>query len=144
MVRQTSMDAYKSIKDNGLLSERRWQVYDVVFKHGPMTSGEAFGHLNAGVPLRNLTQSRARFTELRECGVFAEVGERDCKVTGHNAIVWDVTDRLPLKRRAKKTNGVRLSQYRALCAKVAMYLKSKNDNSGAIRVRERIQQIEGD
>ena len=97
MVRDTSIEAYNKIKENGLLSKRRWQVYDVVYNHGPMTSGEAFKILNNGSATKSLTQSRARFTELREMGVFVELGERTCSVTGHAAILWDVTSKLPIK-----------------------------------------------
>lgn len=97
MVRKTSIEAYHKIKDGGLLSERRWQVYACVFEHGPMTSAEAFRIINGYNPIKNITQSRARFTELREMGVFAEVGEKICSVTNHKAILWDVTDKLPVK-----------------------------------------------
>lgn len=97
MTRQTSIEAFREIQANGLLSQRRFEVYSVVYHHGPMTSAEAFKILNDQSPVKNLTQSRARFTELREIGVFQEVGMRKCSVTGHKAIVWDVTDNIPVK-----------------------------------------------
>ena len=40
VVRSTSADAYRKIRDEGLLSERRWQVYDALFAHGPCTGME--------------------------------------------------------------------------------------------------------
>lgn len=96
-MRQTSIEAYNFIKFNNILSERRWQVYDVVFHHGPMTSAEAFVILNRLYPIKNLTQSRARFTELRDMGAFYEVKVRQCSVSGMQAIEWDVTNRIPGK-----------------------------------------------
>jgi hypothetical protein len=97
MTRETSIEAYMKIKESGLLSERRWEVYNVVYNNGPLTSAEAFRILNAGRPIKNITQSRARFTELRDMGVFKEVGEKFCSITGHKVILWDVTSKLPIE-----------------------------------------------
>src|SRR5579871_3487639 len=96
-MRQTSIQAFNTIKENGLLATRQLEVYECIFENGPLTSGEAFKIMNQKSPLRNLTQSRARFTELRELGVIYEVRTRICSVTGMNVIEWDVTDRLPIK-----------------------------------------------
>lgn len=98
MARQTSITVYDQIKAEGLLSKLETEVYGIVFQHGPCTSGEAFRHQQDNGSRRNpLSQSRARFTELRDKGVFQEVGEpRPCKVSGRTCIVWDVTDKLPV------------------------------------------------
>jgi hypothetical protein len=99
MIRQTSIEAYNLIRDNGLLSKRRWEVYDILFHHGPMTANETFAKLyrnNLG-PFNAASNSAARFSELRNCGVVYEVRERQCTITGMKAIEWDVTDRLPVK-----------------------------------------------
>lgn len=40
MARDTSREAYNKIKEMGLLSQRRWEVYDILYSHGPMTGGE--------------------------------------------------------------------------------------------------------
>lgn len=102
--RQTSIDAYNKIKEEGLLSRRRWEIYDVVFKNGPMTSAEAFRKLILANTIRNITQSRARFTELRDSGVFQECGTKVCSVTGMTVILWDVTSRLPIKAEKPTTH----------------------------------------
>ena len=39
----------------------------------------------------------ARLCELRDMGCVQELGERPCGVTGHNVILWDVTDTLSNK-----------------------------------------------
>lgn len=97
MTRKTSIEAYKQIRDSGLLSERRFEVYDVVFRHGPLTANEAFKILyDNDMGAKNAaSNSAARFSELRDVGVLYEVGERKCGVTGMKVIVWDVTDQLP-------------------------------------------------
>lgn len=99
MTRQTSIEAYTTIRDSGLLSQRRWEIYDIVFRFGPMTANEAFAKLykdNLG-PHNAASNSAARFSELRDRGVIYEVQTRICKITGMTVIEWDVTDRLPLK-----------------------------------------------
>lgn len=97
MIRNTSIDVYNKIKDNGLLSKRRLEVYDVVFNNGPLTSAEAF-HIMVNTqvtPGAFIPQLRARFTELREMGCLSELGTKKCTVSGNESILWDVTCDLP-------------------------------------------------
>jgi hypothetical protein len=99
MTRQTSIEAYNKIKENGLLSRRRWEVYDILFRLGPLTANETFNILKQEKYL-NLSfdsNTRARFTELRELGVIMETQTRPCSITGMNVIEWDVTKELPKK-----------------------------------------------
>lgn len=95
--RDTSVAAYHAIESEGLLSEWRLRVYQTVFRHGPMTSGEAFQMMQGKLPsdASPLSQSRARFTELRDRGVLKETDERPCRVSGRMCIEWDVTSALP-------------------------------------------------
>ena len=102
MVRKTSIEAYRQITDNGLLSRRRLEVYRALFKHGPGTSAEIIDRAGMNQNNKAPNQSRARFTELREWGVALEVGVRECTITGKKAIVWDVTPYLPVKPPSKK------------------------------------------
>ena len=98
MTRQTSIDCYNQIKANGLLSKSRFEIYEALCNLAPCTSAEAMkGILNK---TNVLSQSRARFTELRDLGVIYEKGIRKCKITGQNVIEWDLTDELPLKEKA--------------------------------------------
>ena len=101
-VRSTSAEAYHSLEESGVLSAGRWEVYQDVFHNGPTTSGEFFARLatKSAIP----SQKRARFTELREMGLFKECGVRKCNVTGFSAIEWDVTERVsPLARPKRKS-----------------------------------------
>lgn len=112
--RQTSIEAFRQIKESGLLSERRLQVYEALFRHGPCTSGELFARALVGkTNLSVMTQSRARFTELRDLGVIREVGVKKCTATGRNAIVWDVTGGLPRKVAKKESKSAKLCQENA-------------------------------
>jgi len=93
--RQTSIDCYNKIKSEGLLSNMRFKVYEAILRKAPCTSGEAFATMTTKE--NQISQSRARFTELRELGVIYEVQNRKCKITGMNVIEWDLTDKLPIK-----------------------------------------------
>ena len=92
--RQTSIECYNKIKEQGLLSNMRFKVYEAILKKAPCTSGEAFATMTTKE--NQISQSRARFTELRELGVIYEKGEKKCSITGRNVIEWDLTDRLPV------------------------------------------------
>ena len=93
-MRQTSIDCYNQIKEQGLLSNMRFKVYEAILKKAPCTSGEAFATMTTKE--NQISQSRARFTELRNLGVIYEKGEKQCSITGRNVIEWDLTDRLPV------------------------------------------------
>jgi hypothetical protein len=98
--RQTSIEAYNKIKENGLLSQRRFEVYDYVFGNGPTTARGAVKALSKkrGEQVAiSFSSYAARFSELRDVGVLAEVGTTIDKDTGCEVILWDVTDRLPIK-----------------------------------------------
>lgn len=99
MIRQTSIEAYNQIKNSGLLSERRWQVYDVLFEYGPMTGGETFQRMKQKYSVMAPTNSNTttRLGELRNMGVVMELGTKTCSVSGQTVILWDVTDKLPTK-----------------------------------------------
>ena len=94
MVRQTSIDCYNQIIKDKSLSKMRLRVLEAIMNTAPCTSGEAFASM---IRTRTdmISQSRARVTELAERGVVKEVGKRACKISGKQAIVWEMTDMLP-------------------------------------------------
>ena len=97
--RQTSIDCYNKIKEEGLLSKRRLQVYESIYNSAPCTASEVFKEKNLK------TNQSGRFTELRDLGVIYEKGERICSITGRNVIEWDLTDRIPVN--IKKSNNTK-------------------------------------
>ena len=100
-IRDTSIRCYKEIKANGLLSKKRLEVYEAILKNAPCTSAEAF--VSSDIDSKSaISQSRARFTELRELGVIYEKQVRKCRVTNKTVIEWDLTDRLPIKIKSLK------------------------------------------
>ena len=103
MIRDTSIQAYNTIKENGLLSRRRFQVYDTLYKFGPLTQNEAFKEI---AKKDTVTQQSIgpRFAELLRAGAIQEVGKTLCSITGNLCIKWDVTKKIPVKveKKAKR------------------------------------------
>lgn len=96
MVRETSVEAYRAIVDNGMLSRRRLQVYEILYQNGPL-AGAQVAYLFAqrhGKTSRSETV-RNRITELRDLGVVKEVGWTVDPNTKMRVIQWDVTSKLP-------------------------------------------------
>lgn len=104
MARRTSIKVFHQIKQEGLLSRRRLQVYEVLFGGGPLTGAQvadivkkrygAWGHSET---IRN------RLTELRDSGCVVELGEVACPISGRQVILWDVNDQLPKKLEKSET-----------------------------------------
>lgn len=97
MTRRTSIEAYNTIKDNGLLSKRRWEVYDILFHHGPLTAHEVVSVARRQYPRANQTSFNARLSELKAVGCAEEVGEKINPISEVLNYLWDVTDKLPVK-----------------------------------------------
>jgi hypothetical protein len=84
MTRTTSAIAYHEIRESGLLSKRRLEVYEYLYQNGPMIAAE--------IPI---TGAWKRLSELKERGVAHEVGEKKNALTGHLSVLWDVNEALP-------------------------------------------------
>lgn len=95
MARNTSITAYNTICDNKLLSLRRMEVYDYLFRNGPCTAKQVTNGLIS--PGQNSGGYTTRLSELKRMGVVDEVGETKCQETGQTVLLWDVNDRLPKK-----------------------------------------------
>jgi len=89
--RETSIACYNKIKEDGLLSTRRLEVYEAILKNAPCTTNEALKDVYSGSH-----GVGSRTTELRDVGVIYEKDVRPCRVTGRNVIEWDLTDKLPI------------------------------------------------
>lgn len=100
MIQETSREAYNTIKANGLLSKRRFEVYEFIAQTGPcsinrLLSEKAWAGKNTG----SLT---GRISELRDMGVIAPWGE-EVAPTGHRVILWTITKNLPVRRPKSET-----------------------------------------
>lgn len=127
MVRDTSLETYYQIESEGLLSIERTRVLKGVFEFGPGTSGEIYKAMGIAHPRNALSQSRARFTELRDRGVIREVAKRACHVSGRPGIVWEATGLLPVEPDEKPKRFTKLDAKRVL--EIASTMKSASDRS---------------
>ena len=100
-IRQTSIDCYNQIKESGLLSSRKMEVYEILFRHGPMTANEIVRKAKVSYPNTNPSSFHARLSELKKCNAIIEVGEKRDVFSGKSCYVWDLTDRIPVKESRK-------------------------------------------
>lgn len=107
MVRDTSLETYKSIQDSGVLSARRLEVYKALMDSGPSTASELWERMGKRSSQHNPVSPR--LNELREMGAICEAEQRDCLITGRLAIVWEVTGRMPEKLEKRITSKQRIS-----------------------------------
>jgi len=96
-IRNTSKQVYHQIKASGVLSQRRWEVFDWLWHNGPATGREAIRGARAADHGPVISQTRARLTELRDMGAIEEIGTTIDNVTGNEVILWDVTGNMPHK-----------------------------------------------
>ena len=122
--RQTSIDCYNQIKANGLLSKRRFEVYEALLSSAPCTSSEAIRNAKTTFGVFGVS---SRFTELRDLGVIYEVRTRECTVTGRNVIEWDLTDRLPIN--VKKSNKTKKNKIDDALNSLRELYKNKDTSS---------------
>lgn len=128
-MRETSLDAYRTIEANGMLSRRRWEVYSYTFHNGPTTAKRAWRAL---APQSNSGVITTRFSELQERGVLKDVGQEVDEDSGMMATLWDVTADLPRKvdskagEPTKREVIVRLATFLARALREASYDQKHN------------------
>nr|WP_319265407.1 hypothetical protein [uncultured Draconibacterium sp.] len=110
--RDTSIKAYNYIKQNGLLSGRRMEVYSCLYQFGPLTASQVFQ--KTGLK----TNQSGRFTELKEMGAIAEKGRTICPVTKSEAILWEVTNNIPQEIKKPATRKEKKNKALSLIAKL--------------------------
>lgn len=92
-MRETSIQVFHQIEAEGLLSKMRFMVYSIVVNKGPLTIAEASKY----VPLIDSRSISPRFAELERVGCIAAIGRKICSVTGREVILWETTNKLPVK-----------------------------------------------
>jgi len=90
MTRETSKAAYQAIMSNGTLSQRRRDVYDILYKYGPLSASEVCQRLS--LPRDSISP---RLSELQRLSIVKEFGTKTCGITGQTVTAWDVTASLP-------------------------------------------------
>ena len=103
--RETSHEAYRQIKAKGLLSRQLLGVYAALVKYGARTATELAECMRLNdvraTGIRHMVSRR--LPELRDLGVVAEDGIRECRVTGRSCVTWKATGFLPRPVERKQT-----------------------------------------
>lgn len=120
MIRDTSREAYNKIKAEGLLSKRRWQVYDALTQYGPCTANELHARMGRTISAANVQSNlHPRLGELRDRGVVAELPKTHCTITGNQVHGWKVlSDKLPIEPK-------KIGRYKCPTCKGAGFLEEK-------------------
>ena len=112
MTQRTSIETYYEIKNSGLLSEKRWKVYDIFYQmNRPLTGAEVSQIYKANYPSSQHSETiRNRITELKEMGLLAEFEIVDCTFTGRKVYTFVTTNNLPEKLEKKETLNQKLDK----------------------------------
>jgi DNA-binding transcriptional regulator YhcF (GntR family) len=112
MTQRTSIETYYEIKNSGLLSEKRWKVYDIFYQmNRPLTGAEVSQIYKANYPSSQHSETiRNRITELKEMGLLAEFEIVDCTFTGRRVYTFVTTNNLPEKLEKKETLNQKLDK----------------------------------
>ena len=112
MTQRTSIETYTEIKISGLLSEKRWRVYDIFYQlNRPLTGAEVSQIYKSNYPSSQHSETiRNRITELKEMGLLAEFEVVDCTFTGRKVISFITTNNLPEKLEKKETLNQKLNR----------------------------------
>ena len=112
MTQRTSIETYYEIKNSGLLSEKRWKVYDIFYQNNrPLTGAEVSQIYKSNYPSSQHSETiRNRITELKEMGLLAEFEIVDCTFTGRRVYTFVTTNNLPEKLEKKETLNQKLDK----------------------------------
>jgi len=100
---QNSIDAYNTIKENGLLSKRRMEVLSAIYEHKEATQNEILRHFRLKRPDIASGSVTTRFSELQRMGVIGVVRTKLDNITKNPCDVWGITGNLPAKLKKKLT-----------------------------------------
>jgi hypothetical protein len=97
-MKATSVDTYNEIKENGLLSEKRMRVYDILYEYGHLTGTQVATIYKNKFPSKSTSETiRNRITELVKMECVDELGEIYCPISKRNVTLFGVNDNLPKK-----------------------------------------------
>jgi hypothetical protein len=102
--KQTSAETYYEIKNSGLLSTKRLQVYEILFEMGNLTGSQVSKIHRQKHPTNSMSEVvRNRLTELVQMGVVEELGIVKDPYNGREVTLYGTTNNLPKDLEIKKT-----------------------------------------
>jgi len=140
-MRQTSIDTYHTILNNGMLSKRRQEVYEEIYQNGPKSIADVrqkFRNIN---PEMSDSSVSTRFSELERLGVIQEVGKKKDERTGNECTLWDVTSNLPIKFEKEKTKKEKKEELLKDIIELGETLTSKNQRKKLLDIYYKLKEL---
>ncbi len=105
MIQKTSIEVYHSIKNSGLLSDKRLKVFDIFWENPNGLTGTQVSHIfKSKYPTSEHSETiRNRITELRDMGVLYEAGVVECEYTNRKVMKFALTNNMPVPLQKKQT-----------------------------------------
>lgn len=95
-MRDTSIEAFNTIRDSGVLTKMQFRAYEFLYNNGPLTGNEIDKKSGS-------TSYHKRLSELEKNGVIATKVKRICSISGVEDHEWDVTSFIPATRAKSDT-----------------------------------------
>ena len=122
-IRETSIEAYKEVLENGKINKVQKRVLELLIKEGPSTANELDEILLAqGI---KYPKASARLGELRDMGTVDEMDKRTCSISGKTVLVWKYNGRQPTKRVRSKSDKTLAKEATYKKLKTILYLIEK-------------------
>jgi len=104
MIKHTSLEAYRKVKESGILSKQREQVFEWFCEFAPCTINELINRVgDRHKPLfREPNHINKIPCQLQKHKVIEPYTSRNCRVTGNLSEVWRLTGNDPVKIKRKK------------------------------------------
>ncbi len=135
MIKNTTLETFKQIQEEGLLSEKRLRVYEIIYEYGALTGAQISEIYQTKYPSAQHSETiRNRITELIQMNVVKEAGMIVCDKTKRTVNTYLCTNELPAKIQ-KKTNKKQVVLY--ALQKVEVIAKKVDD----IEVKEELRKL---
>lgn len=112
MINSVSIEVYHSIKNSGILSDKRMKVYDIFYENQQgLTGSEVSEIYKSKYPSSKHSETiRNRITELRDMGVLDEIGIVTCQYTNRSVTKFRLNHKMPTSLEKKETLNEKLDK----------------------------------
>ena len=112
MIQTTSIETYQSIKNSGLISEKRLKVFDIFYQNPKgLTGAEVSEIYRRENPTSQHSETiRNRITELVQMGVLVEIGVVECQFSKRSVMKWCCVDKMPIPLEKKATRKKQIKE----------------------------------
>lgn len=112
MINSVSVEVYHSIKNSGILSDKRMKVYDIFYENPQgLTGSEVSEIYKSKYPSSKHSETiRNRITELRDMGVLDEIDIVTCQYTNRSVTKFRLNHKMPTSLEKKETLNEKLDK----------------------------------